>query len=103
MIKPNMPNSLSEWLNYIENLHPKTIALGLDRIQQVAKRLGVQQFPCPVITVTGTNGKGSCVAFLEAILQQAGYRTGAYLSPHLIRFTERARIAGSEMTATAWS
>ncbi len=96
-----MPKTLSQWLNYIETLHPLSIALGLDRVQKAAKKLGVIQFPCPVITVAGTNGKGSCVAFIESIYLAAGYRVGAYISPHLLRFNERIRINGIEVEDAA--
>lgn len=88
----------SEWLTYIQSLHPKTIALGLDRVQAAAEKLSIQKFNCPVITIAGTNGKGSCVAFLESILQASGRRVGAYTSPHLLRFNERIRIAGQEVS-----
>jgi dihydrofolate synthase/folylpolyglutamate synthase len=88
-----MPLSLNDWLTCLESLHPKTIELGLDRVSEVAQRLGVH-FDCPVITVGGTNGKGSTCAMLESILLQGGYRVGLYTSPHLLRFNERARING---------
>jgi dihydrofolate synthase / folylpolyglutamate synthase len=84
---------LAEWLAHCERLHPKTIDLGLERVQAVAQRMGLR-FDCPVITVAGTNGKGSTCAMLEAIALQAGYRTGVYTSPHLVHFQERCRIAG---------
>jgi dihydrofolate synthase/folylpolyglutamate synthase len=86
--------TLDEWLAYLEQLHPKTIDLGLTRVAQVAKKLfsGPQQ-AC-VITVGGTNGKGSTCAFLESILLQAGYRVGLYTSPHLLRYHERVRVNG---------
>lgn len=93
-----MPSSLSEWLSYIETLHPRTIAFGLERVRLVADKLQVLAFNCPVITVAGTNGKGSCVAFLEIIAQAAGYRVGTYTSPHLLRFNERIHLAGREAT-----
>lgn len=92
-----MPTSLNDWLTRLESLHPKTIELGLDRVSEVAQRLGVH-FDCPVITVGGTNGKGSTCAMLESILLQGGYRVGLYTSPHLLRFNERARING-ELTS----
>jgi dihydrofolate synthase/folylpolyglutamate synthase len=85
--------SLSEWLEYIEKQHPSTIALGLERVAEVLGRLSAG-FECPVITVGGTNGKGSTCAMLESILRIAGYRTGLYTSPHLVRYNERVRIAG---------
>jgi len=85
--------NLDAWLAWMEANHPRQIELGLDRIATVAARLAlcIEQ---PVVTVGGTNGKGSCVAFLEAILGAAGYRVGAYTSPHLLRYNERVRIDG---------
>jgi dihydrofolate synthase/folylpolyglutamate synthase len=94
------PTHLSEWFSYIESLHMDAIVLGLDRIAIVAEKLGVLHFPCPVITIAGTNGKGSCVAFLEAIFTHAGYAVGAYTSPHLLRFHERIRLLGKEISDT---
>ena len=84
---------LSDWLAHCERLHPKSIDLGLERVQGVAARLGLR-FEAPVVTVAGTNGKGSPCAMLEAIALHAGYRTGVYTSPHLVHFEERCRIAG---------
>jgi dihydrofolate synthase/folylpolyglutamate synthase len=89
--------TLAEWLAYIERQHPKTIALGLDRVSTVLGRMQIR-LGCPVITVAGTNGKGSCCALLEAMLRAGGYRTGLYTSPHLVRYNERVRIAGAEAT-----
>jgi dihydrofolate synthase/folylpolyglutamate synthase len=86
-------DTLQEWLAHCERLHPRTIELGLDRVKTVADRMGLR-FDCPVITVAGTNGKGSTCAMLEAIALQAGYRTGVYTSPHLVHFEERCRIHG---------
>ena len=86
-------NSLESWLVHCERLHPHTIDMGLDRVQEVVKRLGLRFEAC-VITVAGTNGKGSTCAMLEACLLQAGYRTGVYTSPHLVHFQERCRIHG---------
>lgn len=87
------PQTLAEWLAWIERLHPKLIELGLDRLREVAQRLGLQ-LDATVITVAGTNGKGSTCAMLEAILLQAGYRVALYTSPHLVDFNERARLDG---------
>jgi dihydrofolate synthase/folylpolyglutamate synthase len=92
--------TLSEWLEYIERQHPSAIALGLERVAEVLGRLNAGQ-ECPVITVGGTNGKGSTCAMLEAILRTAGYRTGLYTSPHLERYNERVRIAGVEASDAA--
>ncbi|PQA79780.1 bifunctional tetrahydrofolate synthase/dihydrofolate synthase [Limnohabitans sp. TS-CS-82] len=86
-------NSLDSWLAHCERLHPKNIDMGLDRVRVVAERLNLH-FDGPVITVAGTNGKGSTCAMLEACLLQAGYRTGVYTSPHLVHFQERCRIHG---------
>jgi dihydrofolate synthase/folylpolyglutamate synthase len=90
-----LQRSLSDWLDYLERLHPKTIELGLERVNQVKARLQLNP-SIPIITVGGTNGKGSTCAMLEAILSAAGYRTGLYTSPHLLRYNERVRIAGEE-------
>lgn len=86
--------SLPDWLTWQEGLHPKKIDLGLDRIAGVARRLQLQDMQPVVVTVAGTNGKGSSIAMLEAILLQAGHRVGAYTSPHLLRYNERIRIDG---------
>ena len=89
---------LAAWLSYLENLHSKTIDLGLERVSQVAARLDVLR-PAPfVFTVAGTNGKGTTCRTLESILLAAGYRVGVYSSPHLIRYTERVRVQGEELT-----
>ena len=89
------PKSLAGWLEYIERLHPKSIALGLDRVARVRDTLGLAP-AFPIITVGGTNGKGSVCALLEAMLRCAGYRIGRYTSPHLLRYNERVRIAGAD-------
>ncbi|TWO72972.1 bifunctional tetrahydrofolate synthase/dihydrofolate synthase [Caenimonas sedimenti] len=91
-------DSLQDWLAHCERLHPKTIDMGLVRVLEVRDRLGLA-FTCPVITVAGTNGKGSTCAMLEAIALQAGYRTGVYTSPHLVHFEERCRIGGDIVAA----
>ena len=90
------PRTLAQWLAYLEQLHPQAIAMGLDRVSRVAQALGLAaQFT--VITVGGTNGKGSCCAMLEAMLLHAGYHVGCYTSPHLLRYNERVRIGGREI------
>ena len=86
------PKTLAGWLTYLESLHPKTIALGLTRVAQVKQRLNLNP-DFPIITVGGTNGKGSVCAMLESILHAAGYRVGCYTSPHLLHYNERVRIA----------
>jgi len=90
--------TLNDWLAHCEQLHSKNIDMGLDRVRAVADRMGLA-FACPVITVAGTNGKGSTCAMLEAVLLQAGYRTGVYTSPHLVHFEERCRIHGEIVAA----
>ena len=92
--------TLQDWLDFCERLHPVAIDMGLERVREVADRLALR-FVCPVITVAGTNGKGSTCAMLEAILLQAGYRTGVYTSPHLVHFEERCRLSGQSATAEA--
>jgi len=89
-------NSLDDWLAYIEGLHPRGIDLGLERIRRVAMDMNFAGLSCPVVTVAGTNGKGSTVAMLEAVLAAAGHRVASYTSPHLLRYNERVRIAGRE-------
>lgn len=95
-----MSRSLSEWLEFIERQHPKSIELGLDRVRSVAQRMGLQRPAAKVITVGGTNGKGSTVAFIEAIARAAGWRVGAYTSPHLLAYNERVRIDGDDVSDT---
>jgi len=107
-----LKKSLSDWLAHISAQHPSTIALGLDRVREVAGRMELSSValalssvalakagaqPC-TITVGGTNGKGSTCAMLEAILLEAGYRVGTYTSPHILRYNERVRIQGEEAT-----
>lgn len=93
--------TLEEWLNWQERLHPKKIDLGLERVAEVWQRLSPGGLQCKVITVAGTNGKGSCVAMLDAILRSAGYRTGSYTSPHIYRYNERIRIQNAEVSDQA--
>ncbi len=87
--------NLADWLAFIEGQHPDTIALGLERVSGVLRRMKLE-LQCPVITVGGTNGKGSTCAMLEAILRAGGRRTGLYTSPHLVHYNERVRIAGQQ-------
>lgn len=91
-------SSLPEWLTWQEGLHPSAIELGLERVSKVFKRLHPTLPSIPVITVAGTNGKGSSVALLESIYQNAGYRTGVYTSPHLMRYNERIHLKGEEVS-----
>jgi dihydrofolate synthase / folylpolyglutamate synthase len=89
-------DTLTKWLDYIQHLHHQRIDMGLERVCEVARRLELTQFNFPVITVAGTNGKGSVVRLLETIYCAAGYRVGASTSPHILRFNERLRINGDE-------
>lgn len=92
------PGSLGDWLAYLEQLHPSAIDMGLDRSRQVAQQLGLTR-PAPrVITVTGTNGKGSTCAFLASLLRAQGLKVGVYSSPHLLRYNERVQVQGAEAT-----
>jgi dihydrofolate synthase/folylpolyglutamate synthase len=93
-------DTLQDWLAHCERLHPTTIDMGLERVRSVVQRMDLR-FTCPVVTVAGTNGKGSTCAMLEAIALQAGWRTGVYTSPHLVHFEERCRIHGEAVTADA--
>lgn len=88
--------TLSDWLGYIERQHPKTIAMGLARVRAVAERMALPKPARHVIAIAGTNGKGSTVAFIEAIARAAGWRVGAYTSPHLLSYNERVRIDGDD-------
>ena len=84
--------TLDEWLQWQMDLHDKAIDLGLDRVSQVAAKLGIERIAGQVITVAGTNGKGSTVAAYETWLNNAGFRVASYTSPHLLRYNERIRI-----------
>lgn len=87
-------STLDSWLERLETIHPQAMDLGLQRVAGVAHDLKLLPPDCPVVTVAGTNGKGSCVAVMESMLTQAGKTPGAAVSPHLRRFNERIRIAG---------
>ena len=88
---------LPSWLSHIERLHPKSIAMGLERVRCVIQRLELQP-NFKIITVAGTNGKGSTCAMLAQIYSQAGYSVGCYTSPHLMRYNERVRVNGREVS-----
>ena len=87
-----MPRSLDEWLAYQTSIHPQAIALGLDRLRIVLDALHWRQPNIPVITVAGTNGKGSVSGYCAAIMAAAGYRVGTFTSPHLRNYRERIRV-----------
>lgn len=89
-----MQRNLPDWLAYIERQHPNAIAMGLERVREVSSRMGLGHPGKHVITVGGTNGKGSTVAFIESIARAGGYKVGTYTSPHLLRYNERVRIDG---------
>ena len=90
------PQSLADWLAYLERIHPSAIDLGLGRVSAVRDRLDLAP-AFPIITVGGTNGKGSVCAMIEAVLSSAGYHVGLYTSPHLLRYNERIRVARREV------
>jgi dihydrofolate synthase/folylpolyglutamate synthase len=92
-VNPPRFEQLADWLAWQETLHPRSIDLGLERVARVYRRLDIRP-TAPIITVAGTNGKGSMVAYLTALYEAAGYRVGAYTSPHLWRYNERIRLAG---------
>ncbi|WWO96028.1 MAG: bifunctional tetrahydrofolate synthase/dihydrofolate synthase [Candidatus Dasytiphilus stammeri] len=101
--QPNASSSLTTWLKFIQNRYSPQITLGLDRIRKVATKLNLFK-PAPIIfTVGGTNGKGTTCRTMEMILLAAGYRTGVYTSPHLLRYTERIRIKGHELEDEAYT
>ncbi|APO96732.1 bifunctional tetrahydrofolate synthase/dihydrofolate synthase [Xanthomonas vesicatoria] len=95
------PATLTDWLAYIEQQHPSSIAMGLERVREVAARLQIEAPAKHVIVVGGTNGKGSTVAFIEAIGRAAGWKVGAYTSPHLLHYNERVRIDGVDASDAA--
>jgi len=99
-MNPALPATLAAWLDHCARLHPKTMDLSLERTAEVARRLGIT-FTVPLITVAGTNGKGSTCAMLESIARHAGYRTGLYQKPELVDFEERCRIDGAPVSAEA--
>jgi dihydrofolate synthase/folylpolyglutamate synthase len=96
-----MPKTLADWLDQVQRQHPTAIDMGLDRVRQVASKMGLKRPARRVITVGGTNGKGSTVAFVEAIARAHGWKVGAYTSPHLLRYNERVRIDGAEVDDAA--
>lgn len=97
LIIPTAKSPLETWLSYLTDLHSQNIDMGLERVGQVARQMNLTQ-PAPrVITVTGTNGKGTTCHTLESIFMAAGLKVGVYSSPHLVRYTERVRIQGREL------
>lgn len=93
--------TLDEWLQWQETLHPNKIDLGLERVRRVYRQLSVPAPANKVVTVAGTNGKGSCIALLEALFRDAGFKVGSYTSPHLLRYNERIRINGQAVSDQA--
>jgi len=94
-------DNLHDWLRWQETLHPSTIDMGLERVRKVWDKLHPRALKPAVITVSGTNGKGSCSAMLESVYRHAGYHVGCYSSPHLLRYNERIRIDGNEIADQA--
>src|SRR5690606_14450632 len=95
------PTTLADWLAHIERQHPKSIDMGLDRVRAVATAMGLKRPAKRVITVGGTNGKGSTVAFIESIAREAGWKVGAYTSPHLLVYNARVRLNGEDVDDAA--
>jgi len=91
---PTRSQSLAQWLEWLETIHPTSIDMGLERVAKVADKLALRPARAPLILVGGTNGKGSTVAMLSAIYTRAGYKVGAYTSPHIVDFCERIKING---------
>lgn len=91
-------NTLRAWLDWQESLHPLAIDLGLERVARVYHALNPKRSKPTTITVAGTNGKGSCIAYLEAIYRAEGYRVGAYSSPHILKYNERIKIDGTPVS-----
>ena len=98
MTAPRRFSELGQWLAWLQTMHPKQIDMSLDRVIAILKSLGISQPPYRIVTVAGTNGKGSCVALLERIYLEAGYAVGAFTSPHLVAFNERIRFGGRDLT-----
>jgi dihydrofolate synthase/folylpolyglutamate synthase len=96
----NTNHTVAQWLSYIERLHPKTISMGLDRVNRMIERLNLMP-SFRIIVVAGTNGKGSTTAMLENIYAEAGYQVGCYTSPHLLEYNERIRVNQKEITNQA--
>ena len=94
---PSNQNELSWWLSYIDSISAREVELGLDRVGQVAEKLGIQTLAKNTIVVAGTNGKGSCIAVMESILKRVGCNVGTYTSPHIARFSERIKLNGVEV------
>ena len=90
--------TLNQWLSWIEQGHPTEIELGLERVTQVADRMDIRTPDAKVITIAGTNGKGSTVTYLETILLKAGYTVGCYTSPHFRKYNERVRLNGKNIS-----
>lgn len=99
---PKATSPLSVWLSYLEHLHSSAIDMGLERVGEVGKILNVLRPAPKVITVSGTNGKGTTCHMLESILMASGLKVGVYSSPHLVRYTERVRIQGKELSEDAF-
>ncbi|MGB0282554.1 MAG: bifunctional tetrahydrofolate synthase/dihydrofolate synthase [Neptuniibacter sp.] len=98
MTQLNTEKNLSEWLSWMEACHPSEIELGLDRIKTVAEKLAIDLSSSTVVTVAGTNGKGSTISYLQSIYLGAGYSVGTYTSPHFIEYNERVQLSGQNVS-----
>lgn len=96
-----MNRTLDQWLEYQLSTHPKEISMCLDRLREVAERMNLLSMPYPLITVAGTNGKGSTIAFIESIALAAGLKIGVYTSPHFLQYNERVRLNGIDISDAA--
>lgn len=94
----HLPHTLEDWLRYLEALHPAEIELGLERVASVFSRLALPPLAKKVVVVAGTNGKGSCVRTLEALALAQGFSVGTYTSPHILRYNERVRLMGGDVS-----
>ncbi|MDP2634979.1 MULTISPECIES: bifunctional tetrahydrofolate synthase/dihydrofolate synthase [unclassified Pseudoalteromonas] len=94
---PSQSSSLDDWLCYLESVHPANIAMGLERVADVASNIGLLDTSSKIILIGGTNGKGTTARCLESLLLAQGYSVGTYASPHLIQYNERVRINGAEL------
>ena len=95
---PSQSSSLDDWLCYLEGIHPVNIEMGLSRVTEVAQKLGLLSLPSKIILIAGTNGKGTTARCLEALLLAQNFTVGTYASPHLIKYNERVRLNGQQLS-----
>ena len=95
--------TVSEWLDWQQTIHPLNIDFKLERILSVYKKLNISSIANKIITVAGTNGKGSTVSFLESVISKKNYRVGTFTSPHILRYNERIKIKQKELNVKRYS